>query len=216
MTREDVGAAKQAALASDNCQVLPFVYLDIKDDALYAWGGPEEYSWGGNTFIGIGNLGTISNIVTDLKGGISSLDVTLNGIDPEMLRDAKSTAFKGRKASVWLGIFDSNWNLIKDPGDTEGRPALYVSGEMSAMSLSDVGGVGSISVTIESRSALIQQNRPAYRTDEDHQRREVGDKFFSFMPKVRNKTVYWGLQASSNAGRVSTSGDSFNPRGEFN
>lgn len=197
MTREDIGVLGQQSLASDSCQPLPFVHLDIKDDSVFVWGGPDDITWGGNTFIGIGTLGQIGNIQSDTKGGVSAVDVSVNGIDPTLLQDAKSTAYKGRSASIWIGLFDDNLSLLEDP-------ALFVSGEMSAMSLLDGMEKGSISVTIESRGALLKKNRTTLRTDENHQRHHPGDKFFNFVPKVRQKTVYWGMQAASNTGRVSS------------
>ncbi|MBL4838422.1 MAG: hypothetical protein JKY34_12680 [Kordiimonadaceae bacterium] len=189
MTRSDIGPQAQLALAAETCRILPFVYLDIKGDSVFVWGGVDDLTWGGNTYKGIGTLGEISNVVSDLTGSISSVDIAINGIDPGLLIDAKSTNYKGRKATIWLGICDEKYDLIEDP-------ALFVSGEMSAMPLSDNKQKGSIGITIESRAAMLRKNLTTLRTDEDHQRRHLGDLFFSFVPKVRQKTAYWGLQAS--------------------
>lgn len=195
MTRTDVGPASQVALTDDTCRILPLVHLDIKDDNIYVWGGTRDLEWGGNTFKGVGTLGEIGNIQSDIKGGISSVDIAINGIDPDLLHDAKGTFYRGRSGSIWLGIFDQKWDLVEDPG-------LFVSGEMAAMSLIDNKKTGRVGITIDSRQALLRKNRTTLRTDEEHQRRHPGDKFFSFVSKVRNKTIYWGLQASRGATAV--------------
>jgi len=189
MTRSDVGAAMQAELGKDAITLLPIVELDIINDPVYAWGGIGALSWNGKTWLGVGNMGEIGAIQADAKGSIPSLDISLLGIEPNILGSATAQKYRGRSGRVWLACFDENMAMV-------GVPALYFAGEISTMSLIDAAD-RRIKVLIDSRMAILKQNKPRYRTDEDQQRRVSGDLFFNFTPAVINKTIYWGLKAPS-------------------
>lgn len=180
----------RGALSADDVTILPIVHLDFKDDPVYGWGGIGELVWDSKTWLGVGNMAEISRIKTDSKGAIPSLDLSLLGIEPAMLAIAEQNKYRGRRARLWLGCFNDAMQLI-------GSPVLYFAGEISNMSLVD-GRDRRIRVTIDSRMALLKQNKPRYRTDEDQQRRSAGDRFFSFVPSLGNRTLYWGLKTPAN------------------
>lgn len=189
MTRSDVGTAMQQSLASEALSLLPIVELDISGDPVHAWGGIGELSWNSKTWLGVGNMGEIGPIQADAKGSIPSLELSLLGIDADVLSAATEQHYRGRAGRVWLACFDENMAMID-------QPALYFAGEISTMTLVD-GHDRRIRVLIDSRMAILKQSKPRYRTDEDHQRNEPGDLFFNVTPSVINKTIYWGLASPS-------------------
>jgi len=189
MTRSDVGAAMQQELGKDAITLLPIVELGIIGDPVHAWGGIGELFWNGKTWLGVGDMGEIGTIQADSKGSIPSLDISLLGIEPDLLAAATEQKYRGQSGKVWLACFDGNMTMV-------GEPALYFAGEISTMSLIDASD-RRIKVIIDSRMAILKQNKPRYRTDEDHQRNHPGDLFFNLTPAVINKTIYWGLKAPS-------------------
>lgn len=195
MTRTDVTSGMQEQLGEQSVTVLPIVELDFDGDPVHAWGGIGDLSWDGKVWTGVGNMGEIGSIQASAKGVIPSLELSLLGIEPNMLTVATQEKYRGRNGRVWLACFLENMEMA----DT---PALYFAGEISTMSLVD-GQDRRIRVVIDSRMALLKQSKPRYRTDEDQQRRHPGDLFFNFTPAVVNKTIYWGLKAPS---RTSSSG----------
>lgn len=193
--RVDVDENLRAAVGADVITILPIVELDIVDDVntggsegpVRTWGGIGPLSWRGQTWLGVGSMGEIGPIQADAKGSVPSLELSLLGLEPEMLAAATNQLFRGRGGRVWLACFDDNMTM-------QGEPALYFAGEISGMRLVD-GPERRIQVTIDSRMAILKKNKPRYRTDEDQQRRQSGDLFFNFTPAVTNKTIYWGLNA---------------------
>ncbi len=208
MTRTDVNNGMQTALGQQELTILPIVHLDFADDPVFGWGGIGELNWNGSTWLGIGNMGEIGRIQSDTKGAIPSLDLSLLGLDPDILQQATSNGYRGRRGRVWLACFDSDLKM-------QGEPALFFAGEISGLSFVD-GQERRIRVTLDSRMALLKQNKPRYRTDEDQQRKSSGDKFFSFLPSLGNRTLYWGLKSPkhySYSGSVYSGG---NGRGYYN
>lgn len=197
MTRSDIGPAMLSELGAASMTGIPLVFLDIKGDPTYVWGGIGDLVWDGQTWGGVGDIGRIGPVVSDAKGAIPNLEVSLNGIESDLLTHAKSALYSGRTARVYFGCFDDDFNLLDEP-------ALFFAGRMSSMPVFD-GAEAGISITIESRLASMSDNRPAYRTDEDHQRRHPGDRFFDAVASVAKKTIYWGLKQQSPAPRPSSS-----------
>lgn len=189
MTRSDVGAAMLAELSADKMTGIPLVFLDIKNDPVYVWGGIGDLLWDGQTWTGVGDLGRIGPVTSDATGSVPNLELALLGIDSDLLVSAKSTLFSGRTARVYFGCFDDSLALVDEP-------ALFFAGRMSTMPVFDGPDAG-ISITIESRLASMAANRPAFRTDEDHQRRHAGDRFFDAVSSVASKTIFWGLRQQS-------------------
>ena len=199
MTRPDVSEEMETALREPQLTALPLVHLDFANDPVYAWGGVGDLNWDGQTWLGIGNLGEIGTIQSDIKGSIPSLELSLNHIDGDVLASARNQTFMGRRGRVWIGVFDENINLISNP-------ALFFAGEISNLTITD-GEDPSISVVIDSRLTLLKRVRPTYRTPEAHLQQlakqgiDIRDRFFEFVPSLLNKTVYWGLK-EPNAGRA--------------
>jgi hypothetical protein len=208
MTRPDVSDEMQAALKGHELVALPIVHLDFAGDPVHAWGGVGDLDWNGETWLGVGNLGEIGTIQSDIKGSIPSLELSLNHIDSDILASARGQTFMGRRGRVWIGVFGDDQMLISDP-------ALFYAGEISNLTITD-GDDPSINVVIDSRLSLLKRARPTYRTQEDHLRQldkdgiTANDRFFEFVPSLLNKTIYWGLrEPSAGRGRSGGSGGSF-------
>lgn len=191
--RDDVTSAILNELGADGCIGAWIVRLDIVDDPVYAWTGPGPIEWDGKTWVGTGELGTISSISTDIKGNITGMEVTLTMIDATVLASAKQLKYAGQKGYAWFAVLDPDDFSIID------NPVHVFSGEISGMPIT-IGAENRISVSLESRMSILQKARPRYRSDEDQQRDYSGDTLFEQVPKTLNKTIYWGMAQSVNAG----------------
>ncbi|GHF18248.1 hypothetical protein GCM10017044_10950 [Kordiimonas sediminis] len=195
-----VSTTVQNALTGKSLMILPLVKLELGDrtseqDYVRVWGGATNLMWDGQTWQGVGSLGQIEAVKADARGALHGLSLTLNGIPQDLLQDVKSVGYRGRLGRVWIAAFDDAMSLID-------RPVLIFAGEISAMILKDGRTNRSVGVELESRISVLKRVMPALRTDEDHQRRYPGDKFYEFVPNVLNKTLYWGLKSPSTARSV--------------
>ena len=196
MTREGFGPESAASLAGVEIMPLPIVWLDIEGDPVRAWGGIGELAWRGVAWDGVGHLGEIGSIKTGIRDALPGLSLTIDGLPSNLLQDARTAAYRGRRGYVWIGLFDAQTLRLMDDD-----AALMFAGEISAMTLeSGPGPSARIAVELESRMALLTRQMVRLRTDGDQQRRQPGDRFFDFVPDVINKTIYWGLRASKGNG----------------
>ena len=200
MARDGITSAVRAGFVGDIFCGIPFVHLDLVGDPVRVWGGNGSIDAMGETFEGMGTLGEISNFKSGVGGGVGSIELSLAGFDASVLADAKSANYRGRRGSVWLGVFDENWQLIGDP-------VLFARGEISTMVLQRrTKEVGRISVTIQGRVGLLKKNKPRFRTSEDQKRNSATDDIYTGVANVRQKTVYWGASAVRGSGRGSSGG----------
>ena len=196
MTRDGITSSGITELSEGNIMVLPIVYLDTggaREESVYVWGGVDDLVWDGDTYQGVGSLGKVEAVKSDAKGTLNSLQLGLTGLPEGLVMDIRELSYAGKSGKVWVGLFDADLNQIGDP-------VLMFAGEISTMTLSDGPGEQQISVELESRMSILRRVMPAFRSDEDHQRRHHGDKFFSFVPSVINKTVYWGMKIPTPTG----------------
>lgn len=194
MTRGDIGTNMQTALEADSMLLIPLVFMDFDGDPTYVWGGLENLSWNGQTWIPVANLGNIGSISESSDGSVQSLALILNGLPGTSLTHALDLKYLNRTAQVYIAAFDSNLDIIDDA-------ALFFAGPMSSMVPAEAIGEASISIMIESREAAMRVAPIRWRTNTDHQRDFSGDLFFNYVEDMANKTVYWGQKDPNPAPR---------------
>lgn len=168
--------------------IWPVLIADLETSGgnVRAWSGIGNLVFGGNTYLGTGNLGTIGP-VKESGDEIRANAITfqLSGIPSSLLSTALGTQYQGRPAKLWLGFLDSAGALIADP-------VLIFDGRMDVMDIDEGPDISTIIVTAESR--LADLNRPRIRryTNEDQEQLFSGDKGLEFVPALQNKEIIWG------------------------
>lgn len=147
--------------------VLPLaviLYLDVKDDPLFAWTGIGDLpfvaaqtgdpSLDGFTFYGTGNIVEVGQ-VSEGVGGSDALEITMPGVDiaepmmRQLIRDQRRWQF--RRAVVWLMALDPDTDVIA------GKPFRIKTGRMDAMPYLEDDEKGVIKVKIEGQQAYSNQ-----------------------------------------------------------
>ena len=180
-----VSAANQTALEAEHSARIYFLLFDFSGDPFYACTGNHTYSFGGNDYLGVGEIAGISNIEVTTDIAARSVTFTLSGVDSALRAHILSrTDYKGRAAKVYRGLMDSNFDMIDDP-------ELKWSGRMDVASML-YGEVQMAEVVCEPLAAQLLRPNISRYSDEDHQLRSSGDKFFEFLAQIEQKDVIWG------------------------
>src|ERR1700683_3167224 len=111
----DMTAAYLAAIQSGILRPVLFVEATFTSGPIYVWSGIGTIVWGGNTWVGIGNLGSISTIEEGSAVSAKGITLTLSGSDPTLLTGVTAEFQVGLPALVWLGVYDENGVLIGNP-----------------------------------------------------------------------------------------------------
>ena len=181
-----ISAANQAALEAEHSNRVDFIFLDLAGDPLYACTGTRSYTVLGQDWLAIGEISGISDIATGADAAARPITITASGVDPWIVEPVESRVnYQGRAAIIYRGQTDADGELVDDP---------YVqwSGRMDVGSMVRSGDTYISQITCEPLSArLLRPNLSRY-SDQDHQLRHVGDKFFEFLAEMEKKDVTWG------------------------
>jgi len=175
-------------LSSALTRPIHFVKLEFTDTTLYLSDGLGSYTWGGGqTWTGVGDLGSISQAQEGNDLSAYGITLTLSGIDSTISSAALTAKYFMQPVTVYLGVLDQDDQLVEDPvqiwaghGDNMFTTAGSEDGD-------------TISYVCESELAQLGRS-PGYRfTSETLQitMGHTGDTFFDWLPLISGKKVRW-------------------------
>jgi hypothetical protein len=208
----NISALNQAQLESPSAKDIYFIFLDFTGDPIHACTGTRSYVWGGETWLGIGEVAGISDIAEASDIAARPLTLTLSGVDSFVVQPALSrTNYKGRQAAVYRGFLDGDEDLVDDPY------AVW-TGRMDVAQLSLDAGIAAVQLRCEPLASRLLRPNISRFSDQDHQGRWPGDLFFQYLPQMADKDVVWGGQriAPGGGGIGSRWSDASDLFGEWN
>ena len=165
---------------------------------LNIWSGVGDLTYGGNTYTGVGDLLSISDIRETSDISATGINVVLAGIKSSFIVIAKDHEYQGRPLSVSLGAFDSVGALIADP-------VIVFSGFMDTMVIAENGEYSTINVSVENKLIAFERSKVRRYTAEDQKIDYPTDKGFEFVTAIVQKEIIWGRPTP--AGNVDTDND---------
>lgn len=177
-----VTARMQAALAA-GAPLYLFADIDHPDGMVRLWSGTGDIVWDGETYIGRGRLGTLSQVESGSALQINDRLMTLAGVDPTQTQFL-SADVRNRVASFALGCVEGG-KVVRDP---------YLIDEilMDSQSL-PVNEGGQMMIQITGYSGLWTLQRPQNLAWSSEQAKtEYPDETgFDFIPSLTNKDTAW-------------------------
>ena len=176
----------QAVSTAEVVRPIMFVECEFDSGDINLWNGVGSLTYNGKNYIGAGNLLAVEPVSesTDLRANGTS--VTLSGLDNTLVGLAKDEDYQGRALTVKLGAMDESNDVIADP-------VIMFSGFMDTMMLTDSGESSTITIDVENK--LIQMDRARVRrfTDNDQRIDYPNDDGFSFVTKIQDREINWGV-----------------------
>lgn len=170
-------AAMQAA------HVDGFVMVDMILDSgpLYLCGLPFSFAWAGKTYIGVGGLGSVAQILeTDRE--VAGLTFTLSGVPEDKIALVHQEDVQGRAVQVRMAVLDGTTVYVDEN---------VWQGLLDVMTIDDSGPKATINVTAEHTLNAWEEPNVLLYSHEDQQRVAPGDKFFEFAAEMSNATIVW-------------------------
>ena len=179
----DITAAAKTASAAEVALPVTFVRLAYDSGVVRASSADRDFTFDSETYLGLGNFGSVSVIEESAEVKANGVSCTLSGVPSEFIADALNEDYQGRDAKIFLGFLDADYALIDDP-------LLAFHGRIDTQDIG-LGGDAQISVTLESR--LIDWERPRVRryTNEDQQNEYSDDKGLEFVSQMVEKEILW-------------------------
>lgn len=177
-------AAVNTALQSNFVQLVTFAELQFSASTQYVHDGLGTYTWGGQDWIGLGNLGSISAIEEGTEISPYSLTLTLSALDSTMSASALTENYFMRPVKIYLGILNSADSLIA-------TPTQVWAGHMDVMTITTGSENDTISLVAESAMSKFDQASNLKYTDRQHRRVDSSDLFFEFLQDIEGAKVVW-------------------------
>lgn len=160
--------------------------------ALYFDGGTtffsssdHDISYGGNTYVGVGTLGSMSQVTEDSQIQAQSVTLSVSGLPTGgWINEALIQFSQGRPAYIYLALLDSTYNVI----DT---PVMIWGGTMDVMDIT-LGSTCEVAITVQNKLTSWEIPDGALYTDAEQQSRFPGDSFFQYVDVMVDAFIAWG------------------------
>lgn len=199
------------AAMAEGSAIRPLILVEALFDSnvptsyLYLWNGIGNLSYDSKTYVGAGNLLSISSVSENVELRASGITVQLSGISDPLLSKAKTEDYQGRELVVKLGGFDGTDNVIA-------TPTIIFSGFMDTMTITEAGETASIAVTVENRLIEFEKTRVRRYTDNDQRIDYPNDDGLEYVSQIQEKAIVWG---DKDANPISYSNGTYSPNTRF-
>lgn len=178
------GAASAAAFIQPNVQIITFVMLDFASGIVRVHNGLGTYTWGGNDWIGVGSLGTVSQLEEGADVSPYGITLTLSALDAVVSGAALNEDYFMRPVEIYIGALSAEDVLLNDPLQMWG-------GHMDVMSVTAGAENDQITINCESELAAFDRSSNLKYTTQSQQQFYPGDVFFNFLPKIDGAKIRW-------------------------
>lgn len=156
------------------------------------WSGVGPFTYDGDVFQGVGDLGSISQIKESSNGQANGIQVSLGGCSPESVAIVLSEPYQNRRASVLVGFLKSDGTLV--------HPTLreIYTGLVDVATDDDDGATSRITLNIEPRMLVAQSASARRITHESRIAEYPGDLSYDYITAVnREFTDNWGIPGAA-------------------
>jgi hypothetical protein len=178
------GAASAAAFIEPNVSILTFVMLDFASGIVRVHNGLGTYTWGGNDWVGVGSLGTVSQLEEGADVSPYGITLTLSALDAVVSGAALNEDYFMRPVSIYIGALSAEDVLLNDPLQMWG-------GHMDVMSVTAGAENDQVTINCESELAAFDRSSNLKYTTQSQQQFYPGDVFFNFLPKIDGAKIRW-------------------------
>jgi len=181
-----MSALMQNAVAAS--VVEPFFAIEayLNNETVRIWTGNYTLSINGNSYIGAGDILSISQVSETAEIQASGASIAISGIPSDYLSMALQEQYQGRLCKIYLGVISSPDDMVE-----------IFSGEVDKMDIDERADTCTIVIAVESVMVILE--RPVVRrfTHEDQQTRYPGDLGLEFVASLQDKELFFGRTSAS-------------------
>ena len=184
----DISAGVQSAISATEVQPIILFEGSFASGTVYVWSGYGDLVWDGDTYLGVGTLGAISNVSEASEISAKGITVSMSGIPSSLISLVLGDVRQGAVGKVHMGFLNSSGVVIDDP-------ILMFEGKLDVPSIQEGGDTSTITLSYESRLIDLQRAREVRYTNEDQLRAFPGDLGCAFVASLQEKIINWGKAA---------------------
>ena len=174
----DISPEGLAALRAGTAKAALLVHIELAAGPLYLTSASRSITWGGNTYVATGALGTVEAITDRVAEGERAVQqLMLSGIPQAVLVTVLGASVCGRPCTQYVAIFAPDTEAITDvlqlhAGELERASVVRTTGP-------DAGRA--VAVTNQHLATRYAKPKPFRNTDADQRRAYGGDTSRRFL-----------------------------------
>jgi len=178
----------QTAARSQTYGQLALVELKLRSGTARFTNWPLSLQVMGETWQGVGNLGSIGELHESEDGAAEKLTLTLSPVDigTRALALGDPSEYQDRGVRVWIALLDAATLQIS------GEPVLRFAGVMDQMKIERDGATAKIAMDCRTASYDVRSNPASLRTnDAQHQVKHPGERGFEYLNSMIGSPTVW-------------------------
>lgn len=181
------GLAAANVTAATAAHKRPIVFLELQFDSgtLRLHNAVGTYTWGGNTWLGVGALGEVPPSEESEGQSPYRISYRLNGLNSTILQEALNEEVFERLAIRYDGFIGDDGQLVADPDEVR-------RDYMDTMEVLRGEEMESVMLNCESELVRDTQAPGGLFSDEDQQALFSGDTGFQYLAQMIDAQVHWG------------------------
>jgi hypothetical protein len=202
----DIPIGMQEAFQEGNTAVALLAEFEFSSGTLYMWSGYGSITWKGNTYLGGGNLISLSPYQETQDMQAQGLRFSLSGVPSDLLSIAFNDNYQGRPCRLYLVLLnvldgyiqteDGSFILQEDGSrifleDAALAGYRFFTGIMDTMDSSDDGKESRLVLSAENIMTLLKRTKVRRYTDEDQRSLYPDDLGLSLIAQLQDKEIVW-------------------------
>ncbi len=164
--------------------------LDLKSGVTCAHTGVGQLIIAGETYLGVGSLGEISQLKENKTTSPPQLQLKLAGFDKSLVGMVMNEQSRGREVRLMMVAIGE-----------EGKPLLaevLFIGQITSINVVS-GEENAVCVNVSNRFERWSIGLPDRFTDESWSSRRQGDRIFRYVAQMAERAIYWGSKKDAPA-----------------
>jgi len=145
----------------------------------------ENIQWDSVTWQGDGLFRGLSSLRESGNVEANGIEIVLDGVTEALLALVFDDAQQGKHGTIYLGFFDSSWNVIANPA------VLFIGGYDYAR-INESINEPTLSLFYESNSLLLKKKNGSRYTNEEQKKKYAADVGFEFVNSLKDWKGFWG------------------------
>lgn len=185
MASRDIPSAVSNRLANDRQQVAYAVNLDFDSGDVNVWTGVGDFAGSdGITYIGVGELLSISNIEENNELASTNLTLSISGLNEKIVEYATTENYSNRPVTLSMFFFHP------DTTDEIDKITLF-KGRIDTLTVTD-GEAFNVIISCENKLVDLTKPKNLFFTPETQNFLHAGDKGLEFVPLIQEQSINWG------------------------
>ena len=167
---------------ADAVNFITAVKMEFDSGDVRVWNGYRAIAIGGEEYLGLADLLSISGFDETVEIAAKGATVTLAGFDSSVISIALQENYQNRTMSIMVGTLDNNVATMY----------TVFRGRMDVMTIGESAGSSTISITAENRLIDLERARSSRYTSEDQKTYYPNDLGLDYVAELQDKSIDWG------------------------